>query len=219
MRVLTSLCDYTYMDISSALLSSFVSFGRTFLGIIIKPYETYRRIVDRGRLGELLWIGLLLVIYFGNASIVKTAAFRPFLLTKQFIVLAGGAGVSFLLIVCTLWQITRFLGGKGNFRSFTLAWGYTLVPTFFWFLGTSLLYVILPPPRTNRPEGVLFSALYLVLSATLFFWKFMLGYLTLRFGAKLDLPKILITLGIALPIIGIYSVCMYKLGIFRVPFL
>src|SRR3990167_10595021 len=142
-RVLTTSCDYISMDISGGLLSSFVSFGRTFLGIIIKTYETYRRIVDRGRLGELFWIGLLLTIYFGIASIVKTAAFRPFLLTKEFMVLAGGAGVSFLLIVCTLWQITRFLGGKGNFRSFTLAWGYTLVPTFFWFLGTSLLYVIL----------------------------------------------------------------------------
>lgn len=207
------------MDISCGLLSSFILFGRTFLGIITKPYETYRRIVDRGRLRELFWIGFLLALYFGIASIVKTAAFRPFLLTKQFIVLVAGASVSFILIVATLWQITRFLGGKGNFRSFTLAWGYTLVPTFFWFLSTSLLYVILPPPRTNRPEGVMFSILYLVLSVTLFFWKFMLGYLTLRFGAKLDLTKILLTLGIALPIIGIYSVVMYKLGIFRVPFL
>ncbi len=207
------------MDISGALLSSFVSFGRNFFGIIIKPYETYRRIVDRGRLGELLWIGLLLVIYFGIASIVKTAAFRPFLLTKQFMVLAGGAGVSFLFVVGTLWQVTRLLGGRGNVISFTLAWGYTLVPTFFWFLGTSFLYVILPPPRTNRPEGILFSVFYLVLSATLFFWKCMLGYLTLRFGVKFDLPKILITLGIALPIIGVFSVVMYKLGIFRVPFI
>lgn len=207
------------MDFSGVFLSSFISFGRNFLGIITKPYETYRRIVDRGQLRELLWVGVLMALYFGIASIVKTAAFRPFLLTKQFMVLAGGAAVSFILVVATLWQTTRLLGGKGTLQGFVLAWGYTLIPTFFWFLGTSLLYVILPPPRTNRPEGVIFSAVYLVLSATLFFWKFMLGYLTLRFGAKLDLAKILVTLVIALPIIGIYSVLMYKLGIFRVPFM
>lgn len=202
-----------------ALLVAAAVFVRTIVGILLRPYETYRRIIRDASLWELPFIAVLLGMYFALASIVKTASFRPFLLTKQFLLLAGAAGATFLFVVGLMWVVGRIVGGKGQLGKLTIAWGYTLVPTVIWFLATSLLYVALPPPRTTSIAGVAFSLLFLVFSATLFFWKGMLTYLTMRFGLKLDLPRIAVMTAICLPIIGIYSLVMYRMGIFRVPFL
>lgn len=201
------------------LFVSGIAFGRTILGIIIRPYETYRRIIDRGRLLELFYIGFLLAAYFAVAGLVKEASFRPFLLTKQFLVLGTAAGASFFLVSGTLFFVGTLVGGKGAFRKFLLAWGYTMIPTVFWFLATSILYVLIPPPRTTGALGITFSIVYLVFSATLFFWKIVLGYLSLRFGLRLDLGKIAVVAAVSVPIFTVYSVAMYRLGIFKVPFL
>lgn len=201
------------------LLVAAVVFGRTVVGILLRPYETYRRIIREGSLWELPYIAFLLGMYFALASLVKTASFRPFLLTKQFVLLAGAAGALFVLVVGLLWIVGRIVGGKGQLGKLAIAWAYTLVPTVTWFLATSLLYVALPPPRTESVAGVAFSLLFLVFSATLFFWKGMLAYLTMRFGLRLDLPKIAVMTVICLPIIGAYSLLMYRFGIFKIPFL
>ncbi|MBI2405262.1 YIP1 family protein [Candidatus Gottesmanbacteria bacterium] len=207
------------MDRVDQILVSGVAFGKNSLGLILRPYETYRRIVDRGSVVELLPIGLLLAGYFALASLVKEDTLRPFLLTRQFMVLVGTAGVSFFLVSATLWTVGTIVGGKGTFSRFVLAWGYTMLPTIAWFLMTSILYLILPPPRTTRTLGVAFSMLYLVISATILFWKILLGYLSLRFGLRLDLGKIVVVAIVAAPIFALYSFAMYKLGVFKVPFL
>ncbi len=187
------------------LLLAGVQFSRNLVGMVVRPYETYRRIIHEGTLWELPYIASLLAIYFAS--------------TKHFVVLASATGATFFLAVGLLWSVGRFVGGKGNMGKLGLAWAYTLIPTVSWFLVTSLLYVLLPPPRTERWQGILFSLLYLVFSATLFFWKGMLAYLTMRFGLKLDLQKAIIVSTISLPILGVYSILMYRLGIFKVPFL
>ncbi len=207
------------MDTETQLVSAGIAFGRNMIGIITRPYETYRRIVDGGTLWELTYIGVLLACYFALASLVKTAAFRPFLLTRQFMVLGAAAGITYIGILGLLRIIGLRLGGRGTLRGLAVAWGYTLIPTLAWFLTTSILYVLIPPPRTTSMAGVVFSGLYLVFSATIFFWKLTLAYLTLRFGLKLDLKKILIVAGIMIPLLGVYSVGMYRMGIFRIPFL
>ncbi|KKU88055.1 hypothetical protein A3A64_04690 [Candidatus Gottesmanbacteria bacterium RIFCSPLOWO2_01_FULL_48_11] len=201
------------------LLVSGIAFVRNLVGIVTLPYETYRRIVEKGSLWELGFIGSILAGYFAIASMVKTAAFRPYLLTREFVVLGAAVGVTYIGVVGVTWVIGGIVGGKGTLRGLAVAWGYTLVPTLVWFLTTSLLYLLLPPPRTTSFAGVLFSGLYLVFSATLFFWKLTLSYLTLRFGLKLDLGKILIVAGIIIPLLAFYSVGMYWMGIFRIPFL
>ncbi len=196
-----------------------LSWLRTMLGLVTRPYETYRRILDRGRGVELFYIAFLGALYFGVASVVKEASFRPFLLTRQFVVLSATAGASSLIVATTIFVAGSIVGGKGKFSRFLLAWGYTMVPTIVWFLATSILYVLIPPPRTTRGLGVLFSIVYLVFSATLFFWKILLGYLSLRFGLRLDLGKIvLVAVGCA-PLFALYSFVMYRLGVFKVPFL
>lgn len=203
----------------ASLLVALVAFGRNIVGIVSRPYETYRRIADHGSLWELFYVGLFLAFYFTLASLVKTAAFRPFLLTKQFILLFGASLVTYTIVVSLLWLVGKLVGGKGKLQSMLVGWGYTLIPTITWFLVTSLLYVFLPPPRTQSPTGVAFSVLFLVFSAAIFFWKFMLAYLTMRFGLRLDLVRILVVTAICLPVIGLYSLLMYRWGIFKVPFI
>lgn len=194
-------------------------FSKHFLGIITHPYQTYRHIIDHGRWGELVYIWIICCAYFALASVVKTASFHPVLLTKQFVVLVGSAILGFSLLLLLLGITGKYLTQKFSFQRVSVAWGYTLIPTVIWFLITSFLYVILPPPRTESFLGVGFSLLYLTLSVILFFWKAELYYLTLRFGLKLDLIKIIAVTAIYVPLLGIFSICMYKLGILRVPFL
>lgn len=194
-------------------------FFPNFIGIFFRPYETMRRIVDHGRWQELIPVSLVVSGYFSLASLIKVARFRPFLLTRQFLVLEFAAAASFLLLVGALWGIGCKLGGKGEPRGLILAWVYTLVPTTLWFLATSILYVIFPPPRTTQFSGMLLSACFLGLSTTIFLWKLVLSYLALRFSLKLSLGRILLVWALILPMLGIYSLLMYRLGIFRVPFI
>ena len=207
------------MDVLTALVMDGVGFGRTAIGLVVKPYETYRRIVSHSRLGELIYISTLVCVYFAVASLVKVAAFRPFLLTKQFFVLSLAATGKFVMAAGSLWVAGTLLKTTFKTRALLVAWGYTLLPTIAWFFITSLLYVILPPPRTTSVLGMSFSVLFIMFSVTLLWWKIMMSYLTVRFVFKLDLLHIAVLCGIALPIIAGYSSLMYYWGIFKVPFL
>lgn len=203
----------------ASLIVALSAFVKTSIGLVTRPYETMRRTVDRGGFGELIYVGLLMAIYFAIASLVKVAAFRPFLLTREFMVLASATAVTYVLAVSLFWGAGKLVGAEGKFKGLAVSWGYSLLPTLTWFLATSLLYVILPPPRTTSVAGVLFSMLFLIFSVTLFFWKATIAYLTLRFGLRLGLWKILLVFGMTLPVLGFYSYGMYRLGIFRIPFL
>ncbi|MBI5620192.1 hypothetical protein HY949_00245 [Candidatus Gottesmanbacteria bacterium] len=199
-------------------INSGIAFGRTTYGLVFRPYETYRRIIDRADTWELVYLAVLGFAYFSLASIVRVASFRPFLLTKEVSVLFVAAVATYALVVWLVWKVGGYFGGKGTLRGVALGWGYTLIPTACWFFMTSLLYVLLPPPRTTSVAGLAFSGLFLVVSATIFFWKLTLGYLTLRFGLRLDLVRILLVVGVVSPIVAVWSWGMYRLGIFRVPF-
>lgn len=201
------------------IIISAVLFGQNIIGIVACPYETYRRIARNGKISELAYIGALLLCYFGLASFIRVSSFRPFLLTKHVFLLFGTAAVSYCIITATLWFLSRIFGGRGFFKQFAIAWGYTLIPTTVWFFITSILYMILPPPRTERLLGILFSIVYLTVTSMLFLWKCTLCYLALRFGMKLDLQKIIAVAVLSTPFFVSYSLLMYRFGIFRVPFI
>ncbi len=192
---------------------------RSLVGLVVRPYETVRSIASRANVWELTVVAVLLAFYFSLASLVHIAAFRPFLLTREFIKLAGASALTYGVAVVVFWISGRVVGAAGRLAGLAAAWGYSLIPTFVWFITTSLLYVIIPPPRTTSLQGVAFSILFLVFSVTLLFWKATIGYLALRFGLKLDLGKILIVAGIAVPVLAFWSYGLYRLGIFRVPFI
>lgn len=181
-----------------------IAFGRNTIGLVVRPYETYRRIVDRGTPWELVYIAAIAMLYFVLASTVKVAV---------------AAAATYAMVVLAVWVVGRRVGGRGTLEGVAIGWGYTMLPTVAWFFTTSMLYVLLPPPRTTSTAGIAFSILFLVFSATLFFWKLTLGYLTLRFGLRLDLLRILVAVGIVGPTMAVWSWGMYRLGIFKVPFL
>lgn len=203
----------------TSLVVALSAFVKNVIGLVTRPYETCRRIADYGRPGELVYVAILLAIYFAFASLVKVAAFRPFLLTRQFVVLAAATGATYMLAVALFWGASKLVGAQGKLKGLAVSWGYSLLATLAWFLTTSILYVILPPPRTTSAAGVLFSVLFLIFSATLFFWKATIAYLTLRFGLRLGLGKIIIVLALTVPVLGLYSFCLYRLGIFKIPFI
>src|SRR3989344_5674148 len=107
------------------LLVSGIAFVRNLVGIVTLPYETYRRIVEKGSLWELGFIGSILAGYFAIASMVKTAAFRPYLLTREFVVLGAAVGVTYIGVAGVTWVIGGIVGGKGTLRGLAVAWGDT----------------------------------------------------------------------------------------------
>lgn len=170
-------------------------------------------------LGQLIYIFLLGIAYFTFAALVRTGLKNPFLLTLQFNKLVIGSLLNFLIVVFFLYYLGKALGGKGTFRNVLLSWSYTLIPTLIWFFATSILYILIPPPRTMSLSGKLFSVFYVGFSIALLYWKIILYYLSLRFALKLDLLKITLISAIFSIYIAAYGVIMYRLGIFRIPFI
>ena len=201
------------------ILSSGLYFLRSSVGLLLKPYESMRKIILRGNIYECFPIALLILSYFALASLVRAPAFRPYLLTKHYVLLVSASSLGFIVITGTILVMARILRITIQHKSLLVGWSYTLLPTVFWFLITSILYVILPPPRTTAFTGMLFSGLYLLFSSALLFWKLMLIYLVLRFTFREKLA-ILVAVGIAIiSVAAMYSLFMYRLGIFRIPFI
>lgn len=196
-----------------------IVFLRTMWGLFFRPYETYRRITRDGSLKEVVVISILIAFYFAIASILKVAAVRPFLLTEKFVTLYAGAVSGIVISVGMLRFVGQLLGSKVPTRTLLVAWVYTLLPTLMWFLVTSVLSVILPPPRTPSFLGMLFSMLFIIFSVTLLWWKITLAYLVLRFGLKFDLKRNVIVAVCCAPALAGWSMLMYKWGVFKVPFL
>lgn len=201
------------------LIVALFSFGRSLVGIVVKPYETYRRIVRESSAWELVYIGMVLLTYFATAAAIKTSLFRPFLLTRHVVALSTVVVTTTALVAGSIFVAGRIVGGQGTYRRFLVAWSYTLIPTVCWFLATSILYILIPPPRTARPAGLLFSGLFLLFSVVMLLWKIILSYLAVRFGLRLSLSRILFVVLIAGPCIAVYSIAMYRFGIFRIPFI
>lgn len=195
-------------------------FVRNAVGSVQTPYETYRKLAKGDDLFQAIPLFLICISYFGWSSLVRFGlSSHPYQLSFSFGKLVIAASVTYILILFSLVFIARLVEGSGSYRSVFLPWTYSLLPTVLWFFTTSVMTLIFPPPRTESFLGLLFSFLFLSLSLFLFFWKGMLYYLTLRFGMKLDMGKIMIASLILLPLGALHAVVMYYLGIFKIPFI
>ncbi len=106
-----------------------------------------------------------------------------------------------------------------TFNSFLFTFAYTLIPTLIWFSINSVLYAVLPPPRTLSLLGKGFSIVFICFSLTVLSWKIILEYLAIRFSTKFSFYPILYAFLLYLVIIIPYSLFLYSLGFFRIPFL
>lgn len=197
-----------------------ILFGRNLAGCINAPYITYRRLSqDKKAVSQSVFIFCLTISYFLFVSVIRLGVRSPLLLTVKLNMLLTSAAVGLVGTSTLLFILSHIVGSKGTFRPLFTLWSFTLIPTILWFFTTSILYLILPPPRTMSFAGKLYSVVFITFSLSLFLWKIILYYLTLRFAMKLDLGRIVIVSLVFAPMVVGYAVIMYRLGIFRVPFI
>lgn len=203
-----------------SFIRSFILFGRSLAGCVNSPYVTYRRLaVKEADLGQTLFIPVFIILYFAFVSAIRGSIRNPYLLTMKFNLLLFASIFGFLIMVGLFYTAGKLVGGKGNLRQIYLLWIFSLIPTLVWFFATSILYLLLPPPRTFSFPGKLYSVVFIAFSIAVLFWKTVLYYLTLRFSLKLDLWRIIQVSALVLPSVLVYSLLMYRWGIFRIPFL
>lgn len=198
----------------------FILFSRNTVGCINKPYVTYRKLADeKTDSWQTVYIFILVIGYFAFASLIRAGLKNPFLLTFKFNSLFLGGLTGFFFIILLLAVFGRIIGSQIRLKTVFTLWSFSLLPTIVWFFATSILYVVFPPPRTLTVLGKAYSLLYIAFSLALLFWKLILYYLTLRFGLRLVLAKIMLVSLLVIPSLISYSLLMYRLGIFRIPFI
>jgi hypothetical protein len=166
---------------------------------------------------EIDWTQIFLIfgiigIYYFSLSFVKP--------------MVGAAWLQLCLVLfnytATVLYIAFFgktLGDEVELRKTLFVFAYALIPTIIWFYMNTFLYVVIPPPRNLTILGKSFSIVFITISMSLLAWKLILWYLAIRFSTKLKFYDILYITILYIAIVVPYSLFMYHLGFFRIPFL
>lgn len=187
---------------SSFFASLLIVFNR-FLGLIMTPYQTMRKIgLDRdfGQLGIIFF--LVFLYYFATEPIRYFLFLLNFSLTVLFFYVMGRIS-------------RRDIKPEGAILLFS----YTLFPTLLWFAVTSTLYHVLPPPRTFTLLGGAFSILYIAFSISLLAWKIILLYLAARFTIRQGFYRVMYTIVLYGACVTAVTYVAYGLGWAKVPFI
>jgi len=204
------------LTISAARL--FAKFCLNLYGTFNKPYETWRRLVKENDLLQIGFWVFLLWLYLSLAVVIRNglgtgALFLTFNLNRLFNI----SVITFLFVTLLFWLVGTWCGGKGKLKEVASAWAFSYLPTLFWFFTTTLLYVLLPPPRTESMLGKMFTLVYLAFSLSLIFWKIILYYLTLRFSLRMNLWQIVRATMVIAPALFGYFLILNRLGFYKIP--
>lgn len=210
-----------FTDIHMVLLISFftslILIVRNFVFLIFSPYKTLRKISFEKDYYQPLTIFIGVFLYFKFVYFLRD---KPYPATFIFLIFV----INFFLTIIFFYFLTRFFDSDQNekritFFSFIFTFSYSLFPTLIWFLSTSILYVFLPPPRTISLLGKAFSIFFVAFSLSLLVWKLILFYLSVRFSSKQNFYRILYMIILYLVWFIPYSIFLYYLKIFRIPFI
>lgn len=157
-------------------------------------------------------IFFIVFVYFKFAYFLRT---DPYPATFIFLVFL----FNFCLTIFFFYAINRFLDKNIQLSSFVFTFSYSLFPTLIWFISNSILYKLVPPPRTFSILGKAFSTFFIAYSVSLLLWKIILFYLSIRFSAKLNFYRTVYLIILYLSIFLPYSILLYHFKIFRVPFI
>ena len=196
----------------SNIFASVLIVCRNFIFLILAPYKTMRTISQEKDTAQLVMIFLLVLWYF-------LLGYRSKPLNYPAIVSYGLFVCNFIGTVWFFYILTRLLFKAGNWRSLVFTLSYTLLPTLIWFGTNSVLYILLPPPRTLSFLGRAFSIFFVSFSLSLLVWKTILVYLALRFSTGQSFVKIMYLLSLYVCIFLPYTILLYYLKLFRVPFI
>ena len=193
-------------------ITSFVLVIRNFILLIFYPYRTMRKISFEKDYYQLLIISGLVFLYFKFIYFLRD---KPYPATLIFLIFL----FNFFLTVFFFYFLSKVFEKRLNWKSFVFTFSYSLFPTLIWFLSTSFLYIILPPPRTLSLLGKGFSIFFIAYSLSLLIWKLILVYLALRFSSKQNFFRILYMIVLYLIWFIPYSILLYNFKLFRIPFI
>lgn len=198
-------------------LTAFVIVIKRFFLLIFYPYKTMRKISLEKDYYQLLIITGLIFLYFKFIYFLRDKTYPATLVFLFFL-------FNFLLTVSFFYLLNKFFSSNQNkkeisFSSFIFTFSYSLFPTLIWFLSTSFLYIVLPPPRTFSILGQGFSIFFIAYSLSLLVWKLILVYLAIRFSSKQNFFRIFYMIILYLTWFLPYSVLLYYFYFFRIPFI
>lgn len=196
----------------SEFLSSLALVLRNFIWLIFAPYKTLRKISEEKDWFQIVIILFLVFVYFKFIYFLRKPIYPA---TVVFIFFLA----NFFLTVGFFYLISRIFNKKINFRSFLFTFSYSLFPTLIWFIVNSLLYRVLPPPRTFSLLGRGFSIFFIAFSISLLLWKMIVLYLSVRFSSRQNFYRIIFMIILYLAIFLPATVIFYRLKIFRIPFI
>ena len=214
--------DFNLQSWLSDIIASCIYVVRTIVRLIIKPYATMRSLAQDFDIYQIFIIFLSVYGYFVYARIIRLQSFHVFLASSS-------AVISFVYFVLTFLLVMLFTYAVGcvlvavkaarprPFRALVMLSAYSLLPTLIWFLMTSTLFVLVPPPRNPTFLGMGFSMVFIVLSTTLLLWRLVLWYLTLRFYYRAQFYTIVIVMLVFMGWFVPYSIVMYHNDIVRSP--
>lgn len=194
------------------VITSLILVVRNFFLLIFYPYRTMRRLSLNFDLYQLVIIFLMVFSYLKFAYFLKN---KPYPATVSFFVFL----VNFFSTVFFFYFLGRIFEKKTSLSSLIFTFSYSLFPTLVWFGVTSVLYLLLPPPRTTSILGQGFSIFFLAFSLSLLAWKLILVFLSLRFSLRLNFYHIVYLFIFYLLWFLPYSILLYHLRIFKIPFI
>ena len=204
-----------------SIIASIIVVFRNIFRVIQDPYKTMREIAKDHDILQVYIIVTGCIAYFIYASSVRFRTIDPLITTPS-------ALSAFITFVCTfalsivyIQFLSRRLGieQRDSTSSLLSLSAYSLVPTLLWFYITSTFYLLLPPPRHATFLGIGFSIVFIVYSCTFLAWRLMMLYMTIRFSFKASFWQVLTIMTAYLLTLLPYSYVLYKIGLFRVPFI
>jgi len=154
----------------------------------------------------------LVFIYFKFAYFLRD---KPYPATFIFFVFL----LHFFLSVFFFYFLSSIAKKNLKISSFIFTFSYALLPTLIWFSTTSVLFIVLPPPRTFSLTGGAFTIFFTAYSLSLLAWKVILVYLAIRFSTKLNFYRVVYLMILYFAWFIPYSVLLYYNRIFRIPFI
>lgn len=203
------------MDFRSAsveVLTSLIIVSRRFTNLITAPYKTVRRISSEDDFLQIGIIFFFVFLYFQFSHLLRNFSYRPSVVFLVFV-------INFLLTSAFFYSFSRFFGKRISLKSLIFTFSYGLLPTLIWFIANSLFYYFLPPPRTTSLLGKTFSIIFIAFSLSVLAWKIILFYLSVRFSTKLQFYKVVFLIILYLCVFIPYSLFLYHIRLFRVPFI
>lgn len=193
------------------IITAFILVIRNFVFLILSPYKTVRKISINDDYYQIGIIFFLVFIYFKFIYYLRS---DPHPATFVFIIFL----ITFLLTTGFFYLVSKN-SKQVNFRSFVFTFSYSLFPTLIWFISNSILYILIPPPRTLSFLGKSFSIFFVTYSISLLIWKLILFYLSLRFSTQANFYRIIYWMILFFVWFIPYSIFLYHFKIFRIPFI